>query len=149
MKLPRSAPLFVLLADDGSHVALQELRGQWVVLFFYPRDFSPVCTQQLCHYRDRWEELALPGVVMYGISPDSTERHREFRQQHRLPFPLLADPALEVFRLYQMLSLGKLPTRGVVIIDPEGNIQRWWRSLTGVRYPSAKAIREWLEQLQA
>lgn len=149
MKLPRSAPPFALPANDGTLVTMAELRGQWVVLLFYPRDFSPVCTQQLCHYRDRWEALQVPGVCVLGISPDSVERHREFRERHGLPFPLLADPEMAVFRRYQMQLFGRLPARGVVIVDPEGNIRHWWRSLTGMRYPSAAVIREWLEKLRA
>ncbi len=142
MRILQPAPPFVLPSDDGEPCSVESFRGQWVVLVFYPRDFSPVCTRQLCHYRDRWEELALDGVVVLGVSPDSVERHREFQQRYGVPFRLLSDPALEVFRRYRMAIAGRLPARGVVIVDPVGRVRYWWRSLTGLRYPSARAIRE-------
>lgn len=125
------------------------LRGQWVVLVFYPRDFSPVCTRQLCQYGGWWGREPLEGVVLFGISPDTVERHERFRRWYRLPFPLLADERLEVFRRYGMLLLGLVPARGVVVLDPEGHIRWWWRSLTGLRYPSAQRLRRVLQQLQS
>jgi peroxiredoxin Q/BCP len=144
-----SAPSFSLLADDGTRVELAALRGQWVVLVFYPRDFSPVCTAQMCHYRDRWEVVRLPQTVFLGISPDTVERHQEFRRRHGLPFPLLSDPELEVFRQYGMLVAGIVPGRGLAVIDPEGRLRYRWRSWTGLRYPRAEEIRERLQRLQA
>lgn len=145
----QKAPPFVLLDEQGEPWDGTTLQGRWVVLLFYPRDFSPVCTAQLCQYRDRWELLALPEVVVVGISPDTVERHRHFRKRYRLPFPLLADPTLGVFRKYGMLTLGMMPARGVVVIDPEGTIRYRWRSVTGLRYPSAESLRQVVQRLQA
>ncbi len=108
-----------------------------------------MCTAQLCQYRDSWEKLQELGVIVLGISPDAPERHREFRRRYGLPFPLLADPTREVFRQYGMLTAGLVPARGVVVVDPEGAIRYRWRSVTGIRYPSARQLRELLQRLQA
>lgn len=142
------APPFTLTADDGTEAKLESFRGQWVLLLFYPRDFSPVCTEQLCHYRDEWEALELPGVRVFGISPDTVERHREFRRRYAIPFPLLADPQQEVFRRYGMVTLGLLPARGVVVVDPEGIVRYRWKSSLGLRYPKARELRSLLLRLQ-
>ncbi len=145
----RRAPAFELPGDDGAVWGIEGLRGQWVVLVFYPRDFSPVCTAQLCHYGQWWQREPLRGVVVLGISPDTVAQHGRFRQRYRLPFPLLADERLEVFRRYGMVLFGVMPARGIVVIDPEGQIRWWWRSLTGLRYPSAQRVWQILQRLQS
>ncbi|MCV0402255.1 MAG: peroxiredoxin [Chloroflexi bacterium] len=85
------APSFELTADDGSTVSSDALAGRRYVLVFYPEDDSAGCTAQACALRDAWEELVGSGVPIYGVSPDSRERHAQFRAKHGLPYPLLVD----------------------------------------------------------
>lgn len=86
------APDFSLTADDGSVVTLSDLRGQRVVLYFYPRDATPGCTTQACEYRDRIANFDTAGARVLGISTDPIESHRDFRAAQELPFTLLSDP---------------------------------------------------------
>jgi len=94
------APDFELEADDGSIVRLSDLRGQKVLLYFYPKDDTPGCTAQACDLRDRIEEFSARDTVVLGISPDSVESHRKFRDKYGLPFRLLADTDHEVAEAY-------------------------------------------------
>jgi thioredoxin-dependent peroxiredoxin len=85
------APDFTLPDQDGNPVTLSELRGRKVVLYFYPKDDTPGCTTQACGLRDNSATFDARGAVILGVSPDSPEKHRKFRQKHGLNFTLLAD----------------------------------------------------------
>lgn len=90
------APEFSLLGDDDTTHTLASYRGKRVVLYFYPRDNTPGCTQEACDFRDSLLAKSLPAdVVVLGVSPDSAETHRKFKQKFSLPFVLLADPGAE------------------------------------------------------
>lgn len=95
-----AAPAFSLTADDGSVVRSADLAGRRHVLYFYPKDETPGCTDQACGLRDRWAALQETGAEIFGISPDSTTRHVRFRERHGLPFRLLSDPDHEVAEAY-------------------------------------------------
>jgi peroxiredoxin Q/BCP len=86
------APAFSLTSDAGESVSLESLKGQPVVLYFYPRDDTPGCTTQACGIRDAWGEFERSGAVVLGVSPDSEASHVKFKQKFDLPFTLLADP---------------------------------------------------------
>jgi thioredoxin-dependent peroxiredoxin len=94
------APNFTLLADDGSLIRLNDLRGQRVVLYFYPKDDTPGCTTQACGFRDNYVEIAEKDAIVFGISPDSVNSHVKFRTKFNLPFRLLADEDHKVADLY-------------------------------------------------
>jgi thioredoxin-dependent peroxiredoxin len=94
------APDFTLHDHDGSAVSLSDFRGRKVVLYFYPKDDTPGCTKQACELRDSVETFAARGTVILGVSPDSPEDHRRFREKHGLPFTLLADAGHEVAEQY-------------------------------------------------
>jgi peroxiredoxin Q/BCP len=115
------APPFICPDDDGSVFILNQQRGKFVVLVFYPRDETPVCTAQLCELRDRWEAFRSRNAVVYGISPGGAERHRRFRSRHQFPFRLLVDDSQRVAKLYQ--ASGLLVKRTVYVIDPQGVIR--------------------------
>ena len=116
------APDFSLQADNGESYQLSEHAGQRVLLVFYPGDNTPVCTRQLCEYRDGIEEFAGLGVSVVGISSDSLESHQKFRSKHELPFVLLSDPNLEVARLYGCKgALGM--KRAVFLVDEQGLVR--------------------------
>lgn len=123
------APDLELLDDSGAAVRLSELRGAPVVLFFYPEDDTPVCTQQACGYRDEWRAFDAAGARVFGVSPDDITSHRRFREMHGYPFPLLSDPGNKVALRYgafgEKLMYGKRvqgTIRSSVLIDAEGRI---------------------------
>src|SRR5210317_2071997 len=122
LKVNDKAPPFVLDDDQGQPFSLADHAGRKLLLVFYPGDNTPVCTKQLCDYRDGVEAFAGLGVDVVGISNDSAESHREFRQKHDLPFTLLTDPDLKVAALYD--SKGVLGMkRSVFLVDEKGVIR--------------------------
>ena len=114
------APQFSVPDHDGSRVTLASFRGRNVILVFYPADNTSVCTAQLCEFRDNWAAVTERNAAVFGVNP--MRRHREFRDRHRFPFPLLHDEGLRVARLYQ--ASGRwLPRRTVYLIGPDGVIR--------------------------
>ena len=123
------APDFELESDSGEQVRLSSLRGQPVVLYFYPKDDTPGCTLQACDIRDSWSDFEERGAVVLGVSPDSVTSHEKFRAKYDLPFTLLADPEHEVSELYGVWGereyAGKTymgVERSTFLIDADGNI---------------------------
>jgi peroxiredoxin Q/BCP len=122
LKVNDKAPQFVLEDDQGQPFNLSEKAGRKVLLVFYPGDNTPVCTRQLCDYRDGIESFAGLDVEVVGISNDSAESHRKFRAKHNLPFTLLTDADLQVAALYD--SKGVLGMkRSVFLVDEQGVIR--------------------------
>ena len=102
----KKAPDFTLESDRGGTVMLSQLcRSGPVLLVFYPWDFTPVCTSQLCDYRDSFAQLTQFGVQIVGISGDVLDSHRLFSRKHQLPFPLLSDPGKVVARCFGCASV--------------------------------------------
>jgi peroxiredoxin Q/BCP len=122
LKVNDKAPQFVLQDDQGGQFSLAGQAGHKVLLVFYPGDNTPVCTKQLCDYRDGVEAFAGLGVNVVGISNDSAESHRAFRQKYDLPFTLLTDPDLEVAALYDSKGLMGMK-RSVFLVDEAGVIR--------------------------
>lgn len=87
----KKAPAFTLPTDGGGRIALKELAGKKVVLYFYPKDDTSGCTTQACEFRDTWAEVKRAGAVVLGVSPDGVTSHDKFKAKFDLPFPLLAD----------------------------------------------------------
>jgi peroxiredoxin Q/BCP len=122
LKVNDKAPQFILEDDQGQPFSLSEQAGRKVLLVFYPGDNTPVCTRQLCDYRDGIESFAGLDVEVVGISNDSAESHRKFRAKHNLPFTLLTDADLQVAALYD--SKGVLGMkRSVFLVDEQGVIR--------------------------
>jgi peroxiredoxin Q/BCP len=119
------APDFELSDDGGKKVRLSDLlAGGPVVLYFYPGDFTPVCTREACFVRDHHAELAARGVRVYGVNSASAESHARFREQHGLPFPLLVDPDKKAIRAYGASGpLGLGVRRISYLIGPDGLIK--------------------------
>lgn len=120
--LDQTAPDFTLPDQDNQPFQLSEHRGQRLLLVFYPGDDTPVCTRQLCDYRDGLEAFADLDVTVIGVSPDDAESHRAFREKHGLPFTLLSDPGLEVAEKYDCKALIGMK-RGVFLLDEEQRIR--------------------------
>lgn len=94
------APDFELPDETGAVRSLKEFRGQPVVLYFYPKDGTPGCTKEACSFRDGYGEYAKAGVVILGVSPDTSRSHAKFKEKYSLPFTLLADVDHQVCQLY-------------------------------------------------
>lgn len=128
------APDFETQTDTGEPVKLSDYRGKTIVLYFYPKADTPGCTKQACAYRDNYDAFAERGVKVLGISWDSVEAQAAFKQKFALPFTLLADPAAEIAKQYDLWTErtfernGKSRTvqfveRSTLIIDAEGKVQ--------------------------
>jgi peroxiredoxin Q/BCP len=119
------APDFTATLDDGSTFRLADERGKrHVVLYFYPKDFTPGCTAQACSFRDNYDAIRARGAVVIGVSADDTVSHARFRERHALPFPLIADPERRLHELYDVKGwLPFLPPRVTYVIDREGIIR--------------------------
>ena len=130
------APDFTLDSDDGGPVTLSDLRGQRVVLYFYPKDDTPGCTVQACDFRDAMPRFEGIGAVVLGVSADDVASHRAFREKFDLSFPLLADVGGAVSERYgvwgRRIVRGK-PLRGIerstFLVDEEGVVQEVWRGV--------------------
>lgn len=128
------APDFELAGTGGILCRLSELRGRWVVLAFYPGDFTPVCTRQFCSYRDAADHLDELDAVVLGISPQSVSSHDRFTAEHGLTVPLLADPDHATARAYGIVGAGGLVRRSIFIVDPDGIVRYRHVALLGLRY---------------
>src|SRR3954469_2627212 len=91
-----AAPAFTLPDQDGKSVRLKDFKGQWLVLYFYPKDDTPGCTREACGFRDEHHPLKKAGAAVLGVSPDNQTSHEKFASKYDLPFPLLSDPHHEV-----------------------------------------------------
>ncbi|MDE3208495.1 MAG: peroxiredoxin, partial [Pseudomonadota bacterium] len=121
------APDFSLNDSEGKTHHLSDFLGRWVVLYFYPKDDTPICTAEACSFRDNMAQLAAKGVSVIGISLDSLESHARFAARYGLPFLLLSDNKAKVARLYGTLIhlvLCRFSRRDTFIIDPQGRIAR-------------------------
>jgi peroxiredoxin Q/BCP len=134
------APDFELPGTGGRTYRLGDYRGRWLVLAFYPGDFTAVCTRQFCSYRDRDRELGALDAEVLGISPQSVESHERFTAEHGLNVPLLADDHKEVARAYGVLGPAGYVRRAVIIIDPDGIVRHRDVALIGLSYRSVEEI---------
>jgi len=137
LQLDTMAPDFTLQDQAGEAHELTDYQGQWIVLYFYPKDDTPGCTTEACAFRDEYKVLSELNTQILGVSLDSKESHADFAQKYSLPFPLLADIEGKVAEQYGALaSLGpiKFAKRHTVIINPEGKIKKVYRSVNASRH---------------
>jgi peroxiredoxin Q/BCP len=125
------APDFSLPDNSGKLVTLSALRGQPVVVYFYPKDDTPGCTKEACSFRDSWDAILARGIHVLGISGDSEESHKRFAEKHNLPFPLLADTDRTVMSEWGVIDeksmFGKTflgIKRYTYLLDAEGVVRR-------------------------
>lgn len=130
------APDFTLSNHDGKTVSLHDFLGKNVVLYFYPKDMTPGCTQEACDFRDNIARLQSADTVVLGLSKDSEKSHGKFREKYELPFDLLADTDGEVCELYktwvEKSMYGKKYMgieRATFLVDKEGNLAKEWRKV--------------------
>ncbi len=126
-KAGMAAPGFSLMDQNGQLHTLQEYAGKWLVLYFYPKDDTPGCTEEACAFRDDLHEISDLGAQVVGISVDDSSSHAEFAKKYHLPFPLLADSTAEVAGRYGVLRdfwIVRFARRYTFLIDPRGNINK-------------------------
>jgi len=127
------APDFTLSDQEGQEVALAGLRGNPVVVYFYPKDNTPGCTTEACDFRDNMARITGTDAMVLGISPDSAKSHQKFREKYDLPFPLLVDEDHAIAasygawgekKMYGKVSEGLI--RSTFLIDDEGRVAEAW-----------------------
>ena len=125
-----AAPLFQATTTTGAAFSLDSRKGQWTVLYFYPKDDTPGCTKQACDFRDSLDALAAAGITVLGLSPDKPEKLARFREHDALTFPLLSDPSRDVLTAYgaygEKQNYGRTYVgviRSTFVIDAKGKIE--------------------------
>ena len=104
LKIGDDAPSFTLPDSQDNQVSLNDYKGKWAVLYFYPKDDTPGCTKEACQFRDDFKTLEALGAKVVGISVDDSFSHRKFAEKYNLPFPLLSDASGEVADRYGALN---------------------------------------------
>jgi len=134
---------FTLNDQDGNPVSLSDYHGKRnVVLFFYPKDFSPGCTAQACSFRDNYEGFTDMDAVVIGVSGDSVGSHKKFLDKYLLPFTLLSDPKGKIRALYgSTKAFGLLPGRYTFIIDKNGVVRHIFTSETNMKKHVDEALK--------
>ena len=132
MTIPKEgekAPDFTAKDQNGNTVSLSDFKGKNVILYFYPQDNTPTCTNEACNFRDNYQSLLSKGFAVIGVSPDTEKSHKKFETKFNLPFPLIADPDRKIVEEYglwaekTMLGRKYMGTlRTTFVIDPKGKI---------------------------
>jgi len=143
----KAAPAFTLKDAGGSKVALKDLRGKNVIVFFYPKDDTPGCTKEACGFRDLWKKIQNKNAVLLGVSPDDEDSHKKFAGKYKLPFTLLCDPERKVMTKYgafgEKMMYGKKTMgviRSTVWIGPNGKVVKHWRKVPDAAEHPAKVL---------
>ncbi len=144
------APDFTLSSQEGKKVSLKDFRGQWVVLYFYPKDMTPGCTIEAHNFQRDQKEYDSRKAAIVGVSVDTVDSHVQFCTKENLTFKLLADPDKKVVTLYgstQKFGESVVAARNTFIIDPKGVVRKVY---TGVKpNPHSEEVLAALAQLQA
>ncbi len=137
------APDFSLPSQDGTQVALKDFLGKkTVVLYFYPKDNTMVCTKEACSFRDSYKAFTDAGAEVIGVSSDSNKSHEDFAAKHQLPFKLLSDADGAVRKSYGVHStLGMLPGRVTFVIDKAGIVRLTFNSQTNAEKHVSEALK--------
>lgn len=133
VKEGQKPPAFQLDDDQGNKVSLQDFKGKTVVLYFYPKDMTPGCTQEACDFRDHWNDLKKKGATVLGVSADPVKRHGAFKEKYSLPFTLLSDENKKMLKAYGVWKKKKFMgrefmgiVRTTILIGPDGKIKKIW-----------------------
>ncbi len=154
IEIGHKAPEFCLPNQDSEEICLRDLRGSWVVLYFYPKDNTPGCTTEACDFTEALPDFTNLGATILGVSPDSIKRHQNFIAKKDLKITLLSDEEKEVLQAYGVWQLKKNYGReymGVVrstyLIDPDGNVAAVWEKVRVKGH--VEAVRQKLEELKS
>lgn len=131
---PYTAPDFALSDADGNSVSLNDFKGKWLVLYFYPKDDTPGCTVEACSLRDAHAEITALGAHVVGVSKDDPSSHAKFRSKHSLNFTLLSDPDARIIEAYGCWGKKMFGKEGILrrtfLIDPSGMVVKVWGRVT-------------------
>ena len=154
IEVGKNAPSFSLKNQDDATVKLSDLKGKWVVLYFYPNDDTPGCTVEACEFTAGIKAFEKMSATVLGCSPNDLASHQKFIKKHALKISLLSDPDHVVLEKYgawgKKMNYGKEymgVLRSTVIIDPAGKIAHHYTSVKAAGH--ADAVREKLKELQA
>lgn len=128
LKVGDPAPDFHAVNELGEKVTLRDFRGKAVILYFYPKDDTPGCTIEAQGFRDYYSEFQNLNTVILGVSGDSKESHKAFKEKHQLPFSLLVDPDHRIAKAYGV-KVTLFPSRDVIMIDDQGKVIKILRSV--------------------
>ncbi len=130
LKKGDKAPDFTGVDQDGQTVSLAGFKGKKLILYFYPKDNTPGCTNEACNFRDHYGFWLSKGYAVVGVSPDSVASHQKFKAKYNLPFPLISDPEKKIIKAYGAWGPKKLYgreyeglIRSTFVIDEEGKIE--------------------------
>jgi peroxiredoxin Q/BCP len=119
------APSFSLLNQSDDEVSLNDFSGEWLVLYFYPKDDTPGCTKEACDFTDELDDFVSLGSTVIGVSADSTDSHRKFIKKYRIGIVLLSDPEKVVHKAYGAWGMN----RSTYIVAPDGTIAALWNNV--------------------
>lgn len=146
----KPAPEFWLRNEQGNGMTLKDFRGKWVVLYFYPRDFTRACSLQARNFARDYAKYEAANAAVVGISVDGPESHKSFCEMNKLPFHLLADSTATVSTTYNsftQLQLAKISERNTFLIDPDGNLQKIFTNVNPANH--SEQVLKALTELQA
>ncbi|HRP02090.1 MAG TPA: thioredoxin-dependent thiol peroxidase [Candidatus Kapabacteria bacterium] len=130
------APIFEAKTNEGGSFNLKDYLGQWIILYFYPKDDTSGCTKEACDFRDNMERLTVTSTKVFGVSPDNIDSHNKFVDKYDLNFTLIADPNKEICNLYGVIGEKKMfgksylgLIRTTYIISPDGKIAYSWQNV--------------------
>lgn len=130
------APEFSLPDQDNKLHSLSDYLGEWLIVYFYPKDDTPGCTKEACNFRDSRHEFTKRGVEIVGISKDSVASHKKFVEKYTLDFPLLSDPEHKIIEAYGAWGKKKFMgrefagiIRNTVLINPKGEIEKEYKNV--------------------
>lgn len=153
IQIDNLAPDFCLPNQDDVEICLRDLRGKWIVLYFYPKDNTPGCTTEACDFSEAAPDFSSLNAVILGVSADSTEKHRDFIEKKDLNITLLSDESMTMLEEYGVWQLKKNYgkeymgiVRSTLIINPKGVVKAVWKNVKVKEH--ARIVREKLEVLQ-
>jgi len=143
LEVGKKGPDFKLPDENGQTRRLSGYQGNYVLLYFYPKDDTPGCTTEACNFRDDYSLYENANVTILGVSPDSPESHAKFKNKYNLPFTLLADEEHRVCEMYGTWGPKKIfgkeyagVHRTTFLIDPEGRIQEVYKKVSPAKHSS-------------
>src|SRR6185437_4352062 len=153
LKLKTLAPVFALPDQNGDEHSLADFRGQWVLLYFYPKDDTTGCTKEACAIRDEFPNFKKLKIKVLGVSADSVKSHKKFAEKYDLPFTLLADESREMIKKYGVWGKKKFMGceydgifRNSFLINPEGKIAKIYEKVKPALH--AEEVLEYLKNAQ-
>lgn len=140
LQIGQTAPDFTAPSTDGP-ITLSKIQKEPIVLFFYPKDDTPGCTNEVCSIRDHFEEILAHGATVLGLSVDSLAKHESFREKHALPFPLISDESLKIVDAYGLYGEKKFmgntymgTARATFVLDKNRRVLKAWPKVSPAKH---------------